>query len=258
VLRLIRKRFARGGSQAAAGPFAAPIDAGGLIYAIGDIHGRHDLLTRLLDRIFDDAVRFGIPPKLVFLGDYIDRGEGARETVDMLIELGEGSDAETVFLMGNHEQMLLRFLRDPESASRWLRYGGLQTLMSYGVGGTMNFSVEGEALRVRSALFDALGTHLGFIEGLRISHEDGNLFFAHAGADPSQPIDEQSIETLLWGCEAFSKTDRTDGMWVVHGHIVVERPSAVRGRIAVDTGAYFSHRLTAARIANGRVDFLEA
>jgi serine/threonine protein phosphatase 1 len=228
-----------------------------VIYAIGDVHGRHDLLIRLLDRISEDAAAYETTPKIVFLGDYIDRGEHARDTIDLLIKLAERPEAETVFLMGNHEQMLLRFLREPSSASRWLRYGGLQTLMSYGVGGIGNLHAEGEALRLRSALIEALGPHLRFIEALRVSHHAGNLFFAHAGADPALPTDEQDVATLLWGCETFRTTDRDDGIWVVHGHFVVEQPAAERGRIAVDTGAYFSGRLTAARIADGEVVFLE-
>jgi serine/threonine protein phosphatase 1 len=247
--------------------FSAPIRASGLIYAVGDVHGRHDLLIRLLDRIFEDAADRRETPKIVFMGDYIDRGENARATIDLLISLAERTEAVTVFLMGNHEQMLLRFLRDPASGERWLRYGGLQTLMSYGVGGAGNLSygvggagnlrAEGEGLRIRGALVEALGPHLGFIEGLRVSHHAGNLFFAHAGADPAVPTDEQDVSTLLWGCDSFRTTDRGDGTWVVHGHFVVEQPAAERGRIAVDTGAYFSDRLTAARIADGEVSFLQ-
>jgi serine/threonine protein phosphatase 1 len=193
----------------------------------------------------------------VFLGDYIDRGEHARDTIDLLIELSRQPEAETVFLMGNHEQMLLRFLRDPSSGSRWLRYGGLQTLMSYGVGGVGKLNAEGEASRLRDALTEALGPHLGFIEGLQVSHHAGNLFFTHAGADPNLPVAEQDETTLLWGCKSFWKTDRDDGVWVVHGHFVVDQPTVDRGRVAVDTGAYFSDRLTAARIADGEVTFLE-
>ncbi|MHA1528870.1 MAG: metallophosphoesterase [Alphaproteobacteria bacterium] len=253
MLRLIRKRWAR----ARAAPFPAPTHDGGVIYAVGDVHGRHDLLIRLLERIFEDAAAYETIPKIVFLGDYIDRGEHARETIDLLIDLAQRPEAATVFLTGNHEQMLLRFLRDPTSGSNWLRYGGLQTLMSYGVGGVGSLHAEGEAQRIRGALVEALGPHLGFIERLRVSYHAGNLLFAHAGADPALPADEQEIRTLLWGCKSFWKTDRDDGVWVVHGHFVVDQPSAERGRIAVDTGAYFSNRLTAARIADGEVTFLK-
>lgn len=250
---MIRKHWTR----ARPVQFSAPIDAGGLIYAVGDIHGRSDLLAPLIDRIFDDAAAFRATPKIIFLGDYIDRGEHSRETIDLLMALAGESGAETVFLMGNHEEMLLRFLREPATGGRWLRYGGLQTLMSYGVGRLGSLHEEGEATRLRDELVAALGPHLGFVEGLRLSHRAGNLLFAHAGADPAVPADEQDIDTLLWGCRAFATTDRDDGIWVVHGHVVVDQPSADRGRIAVDTGAYFSGRLTAARIAGGEAVFLE-
>jgi len=253
VLSLIRKRWAR----ARPALFPAPIHDDGVIYAVGDVHGRHDLLARLLDRIFEDASAYETIPKIVFLGDYIDRGEQARDTINLLIELAERPETETVFLMGNHEQMLLRFLRDPSSGSGWLRYGGLQTLMSYGVGGVASIHAESEAVKLRDALVEALGPHLGFIERLRASYHAGNLLFTHAGADPALPADGQETSALLWGCEGFRTTDRDDGVWVVHGHFVVEGPTAERGRISVDTGAYFSGRLTAARIAGGEVVFLQ-
>lgn len=253
MLKYFRRRWA-GAPEVV---FSAPIEAGGVIYAVGDVHGRCDLLRRLLARILEDADACELTPKIVFLGDYIDRGENSRDTVDLLIALADRTEIETVFLMGNHEQMLLGFLRDLALGPRWLRNGGLQTLMSYGVGNVGSLRVDGEALELRSALIEALGPHLGFIEGLRVSHRDGNLFFAHAGADPALPTDEQDLSTLMWGCERFRTTDRDDGVWVVHGHYVVEEPAAERGRIAVDTGAYFSDRLTAARIAGGEVTFLE-
>lgn len=258
MLTLIRKLRRRRG----AAPFTAPIDAGGgVIYAVGDIHGRHDLLARLLERIRADAASLPGPPRVVFLGDYIDRGEGARQTIELLRAVAARGEVEPVFLMGNHEQMLLRFLREPAEGDRWLRNGGLQTLMSYGVGvggGIGGLRTVDEALRVRDALIAALGAHLDFIEALRPCHRAGNVFFAHAGADPAVPTDEQEIDTLLWGCPGFHATDRADGVWVVHGHFVVQRPAAERGRIPVDTGAYFSGRLTAARIAGGEVGFLES
>ena len=252
MLRFLRSR------RAAAPSFTAPVDAPGLIYAVGDIHGRHDLLDRLIARIGDDASAAGVRPTIVFMGDYIDRGDGSRKTVDLLMEVSRAPDADTVFLMGNHEQMMLGFLRDPDSAARWLRFGGRETLMSYGIRGAADLGKRGAAAGVRAELAEALGTHLGFVEGLRLCHRAGNLFFAHAGADPAIPVDEQEVQALLWGCKAFATTPRDDGIWVVHGHVVVDLPSAAGGRISVDTGAYFSGRLTAARIFGGEVSFIES
>lgn len=254
MLRFLRKRLPR----AAPARFDAPISAPGLIYAVGDVHGRHDLLERLIERIAEDAAAFAEKPCIVFLGDYIDRGDGARETLDMLMALSANPDVETVFLMGNHEQMMLGFLRDPDSAARWLRFGGRETLMSYGIRGAADLGRRGAAAGVRAELAEALGPHLGFVEGLRLCHRAGNLFFAHAGADPANPVDEQEVQALLWGCKAFATKPRDDGIWVVHGHVVVDRPGAAGGRISVDTGAYFSGRLTAARIFGGEVSFIES
>jgi serine/threonine protein phosphatase 1 len=251
VLSLIRKRLGQAGSPA----FAAP-DAGGTVYAIGDIHGRHDLLLKLLDRIFTECAGRGDPVRLVFLGDYVDRGEGVRETVDVLSAVAGWGEVESVFLQGNHEQMLLRFLREPATGTRWLRYGGLQTLLSYGIGTTSALRDEAEAERVGAELAQAMGPHVGFLEGLRPCHRAGNVFFAHAGADPAQPVEEQDVATLLWGCPAFLSTRRSDGVWVVHGHIIVDEPTAAEGRVNIDTGAYYSGRLTAARIAGGEVAFI--
>lgn len=250
-------------------PFTAPVNPGGrVVYAVGDIHGRHDLLARLLERIMEDAaapaegdsaeVAAGAPPRIVFLGDYIDRGEGARETIGLLREFAEAGDADPVFLMGNHEEMLLRFLGEPSTGGRWLRYGGLQTLLSYGVRGVTSLSDPEEALQLRDEVVSAMGRDLEFIEALSSWHRVGNVFFAHAGADPAVPTDQQETKTLLWGSERFHAATRSDGVWVVHGHFVVDRPFAEQGRIAVDTGAYYSGRLTAARIADGDVRFLQS
>ena len=255
MLKLIRKLGRRGGAEA----FSAPVDPGdGVIYAVGDVHGRHDLLARLLERIRADAAESGAAPRIVFLGDYVDRGEGARETIDMLRGFAETAEVAPVFLMGNHEQMLLDFLRDPSTGPRWLRNGGLQTMASYGVSAAGVMQSGDEAGAVRDALAEAMGRHVDFLEALRLCHQAGNVFFAHAGADPAVPPEEQDVATLLWGSGRFHERVRDDGLWVVHGHIVVDLPSAEAGRIAVDTGAYFSGRLTAARISRGDVTFLES
>lgn len=254
----MRRLIGRLRRRARARAFSAPIDTDGhLVYAVGDVHGRHELLARLVERILADAAALGVPPRIVFLGDYIDRGEGAREAIELLSGLAGQDGAECVFLMGNHEQMLLRFLREPSSGGRWLRYGGLQTLMSYGVTEAASLRAPDGAAAAAAALAEALGPHLRFLESLRLSHQAGNVFFAHAGADPALPTEEQAVDTLLWGCERFRTAERQDGIWVAHGHFVVARPTATGGRISVDTGACFSGRLTAARIAGGEVSFLE-
>ena len=99
-------------------------------------------------------------------------------------------------------------------------------------------------------------TYADFIERALLCHQSGNVFFVHAAADPMLPPESQTPETLLWGHPEFPARRRGDGRWVVHGHVVVNEPMARDGIIAIDTGAYFSHRLTAARIEPGKVSFL--
>lgn len=253
VLNFLRRRKA----AAARAPFAAPLRSESLVFAVGDIHGRADLLRKLLERIDAEMADHDGPAELVFLGDYVDRGDHSREVLDLLTERA-GRDAERppVFLMGNHERMLLDFVREPESGRKWLRFGGLQTLMSYGVRGLGSIGEGSDLGPVREKLVEEMGPHLAFLEGLSLSHRNGNVLFVHAAADPAMPPDLQEPETLLWGSPSFLRQPREDSIWVVHGHTVVDEPQAEDGRIAVDTGAYFSGRLTAARIEGDQLRFV--
>ncbi len=228
----------------------------GLTYAVGDVHGRADLLIAAVERILEEAVGLETPPEVVFLGDYVDRGEQVREALDALHEIARLPEIRPVFLMGNHEAMLLRFLETPDLEARWLRVGGLQTLLSFGVGAYETVS-GAELARIRDELSAALAPYLPFLEGLHLAHRSGNLLFVHAAADPARAPERQPPEALLWGHPEFERTPRRDGVWVVHGHRVVDAPRVERGRIAIDTGAYFSGCLTTARIApDGRLRFL--
>lgn len=247
--------FLFGRKQAVERPvFDTPLASAGPVYAVGDVHGRADLLARLLARIDEDrAARGG--GEIVFLGDYVDRGDHSREVLDLLLERAERAEPP-VCLMGNHERMLLDFVDEPESGRRWLRFGGLQTLMSYGV---TVVGQAGDLTPARDALVETMGPHLPFLqERLKLSHRSGNVLFVHAAADPAAAPESQPEGTLLWGAPGFESTPRTDGVWVVHGHTVVSAPRAQAGRIAVDTGAYFSGRLTAARIDGDALDFITA
>ena len=228
-----------------------------LVFAIGDVHGRADLLRRLLERIDAEIEDHDGPAEVVFLGDYVDRGDHSREVVDLLIErAGREAERPPVFLTGNHEQMLLDFVSDAERGRKWLRYGGLQTLMSYEVRGLGGIGEGSDLEPVRERLIEAMGPHLGFLESLSLSHRNGNVLFVHAGADPETPPDLQDSQTVIWGSPAFLRQPRGDDIWVVHGHTVVSEPRAEAGRISVDTGAYFSGRLTAARIEGDRLSFV--
>lgn len=238
------------------GRFDAPLAPDEPFYAIGDLHGRADLLERMIDRLVDDMDRHG-PARMVFLGDYVDRGDGSAEVLDWLVALEAEMLPKPVFLLGNHEAMLLEFLRDPERGRGWLRHGGLETLLSYrldreaGRAGTP----EGRAA-LAGALAARLGEHRGFIERLTPAWQSGNVLAVHAAADPALPPAEQDLDTLLWGHPAMGRVSRTDGLWVVHGHTVVDEPSARNGVIPLDTGACYTGRLTAARIGPDSASFI--
>jgi serine/threonine protein phosphatase 1 len=216
------------------------------VYAVGDVHGCADLLADLQERIARDADKADEPRRVVvYLGDYVDRGPDSAGVIDRLIDRPL-ADFEEVFLMGNHEQFLLDFLSDPSVGSLWLRNGGDATLSSYGMAlaedaGAVDLAAVSE--RLRQVLPPA---HLAFLEALAVSHREGDYFFAHAGIRPGVPLDKQDEDDLLWIREPFLDAADTREVVVVHGHTTVETAEVHDNRIAVDTGAVWSGRLTAA------------
>ncbi|MCL5777833.1 metallophosphoesterase [Limibaculum sp. FT325] len=240
-------------------PIVSVPNVAGRIYAIGDVHGAAELLERMVARILAECRADGQRATLVMMGDYIDRGDSSRAALDLVASLDEAAELDPILLRGNHEAMLLDFIEGRASATRWLQFGGLQTLLSYGVGGLGAIGAgRGDAAErdLRAALTEAMGPHLGLLRGLASSHQSGNVLFAHAGAHPDLPFELQPERALIWGAPDFLDRPRADGRWVVHGHYVVDAPQAADSRIAIDTGAYFSQRLTAVRLDGGRLDFL--
>lgn len=229
-------------------------------YAVGDIHGCADLVLPLLDRIERHAAERGVDdPNLLFLGDYIDRGPASAEVLGILHGLSAHSPGRVVCLMGNHERMMLDFLDDPAAGPLWLRNGGVATLASYGIAPPSGLRPDAGALgdlaaTLRESLPDGLED---WLRALPLSWRSGTVCAAHAGADPARDLDDQTEAALLWGHRDFRRRARTDGVWVVHGHTIVDAPTADSGRIAVDTGAVFTGRLTAAALSpDGRIGFL--
>jgi serine/threonine protein phosphatase 1 len=212
--------------------------------AIGDVHGRFDILQRFPEN--------NVGGQIIFLGDMIDRGEQSADVLNVLFAV-----PGIICLMGNHEEMMLDFIAQPQAqGGRWLRYGGLQTLASFGVWGISETSTGGELERARDALVEAMGQDLiDWISGLPKCWTSGNVAFVHAGADPTVPIDAQKNRALLWGHNDFGKVPRKDGMWIVHGHTITEQPMMKPGIISIDTGAYATDNLTAATIMDGGVEF---
>lgn len=210
------------------------------VYAIGDIHGRLDLLMTLREQIADDARAAGAADNvLVYLGDYVDRGPDSRGVLDALIG-APLPGFRTIHLKGNHEVLLLAFLAEPERAAKvWLHNGGEETLASYGI------STRGSADEVRAAFAAALPPpHLTFLQGLALHHVEGGYLFVHAGIRPGVPLERQVEEDLLWIRGPFLNSTADHGHLVVHGHTPADEPAIRPNRIGIDTWAYATGTLS--------------
>lgn len=213
------------------------------IYAFGDIHGRADLLKQMFTVIDADIARSPIErPIEVYLGDYIDRGPYSGATLDLLIERSDAH--ETVCLKGNHEAFFLDVLDDPSKLDSWRQFGGLQTLMSYGIQPSLTPD-NAEQIQLVSTLNQVLpNSHLKFLRELQPCFMCGDFFFAHAGVRPGIPLNEQQEADLLWIRNEFLDSEEDFGKFVVHGHTPVREPDVRANRINIDTGAYATGRLT--------------
>ena len=226
-------------------PARARVPAGRLVYAIGDIHGRADLLedmhrtieADIRDRGADDAV-------VVYLGDYIDRGMQSREVVDLLLDRPVAG-ARPVHLLGNHEAMLLEFVDTGRNGVNWLYNGGNTTIYSYRVRLAAVPVEDADLAEFRPQLEAALqGRHLDFFRSLEIAHREGDYLFVHAGIRPGVPFDLQDPQDLIWIRDDFLGSRQDHGCIVVHGHTIAGEPEELANRIGIDTGAYMTGKLT--------------
>ncbi|MEJ2120900.1 MAG: metallophosphoesterase family protein [Alphaproteobacteria bacterium] len=235
----------------AADPPLYRVPDGTRVYAVGDIHGRADLLTTLRKKIAKDGKRAvkraGIKRKVVvYLGDYVDRGPDSFGVIEML--LNEPLDGfEEICLKGNHEDYMTKFLVGDGDGLGWLFNGAETTIASYGIepGNWMDF--DPETLRgLRAELSDAIPKqHLGFFRDLALSHQEGGYLFVHAGIRPDVPLDDQDDEDLMWIRDDFLNSDADHAARVVHGHTISWTPEILPNRIGIDTGAFASGVLTA-------------
>src|SRR5262245_10597538 len=214
------------------------------VYAIGDIHGRSDLLERQHSRIEADFAGRAVPiVHLVYLGDYIDRGPSSRAVLEILAQ-GASDFVKVTLLRGNHEEMLLRFLDDESVGPSWCQLGGLETLRSYGIDvgkgdcGKWVCRSFGEFQRKTS------GTSFETFNSIEKLFCDRRLFFCHAGVRPGIALDRQQDRDLAWIREKFLDTNEDFGMMVVHGHSPVDQPDFRKNRINIDTCAYATGWLT--------------
>ena len=226
-----------------------------LIYAVGDIHGRSDLLKKIVAEIAGDIFKSGVHfrPSLIFLGDYIDRGPSSKQVISDLIAITSQPHLNVVCLLGNHEAMMLDVYDRGQGADLWLKHGGAETLKSYGIDVDPDEPAPQDLRRRMRKAVPA--DHITFLKSLPLMAVIGDYIFVHAGLRAGVALENQKKADLLW---SRLKSDGVDapGKTVVHGHTPVDQPLHTEGRISVDTGAYMTGRLTAARLEQGRVSFL--
>jgi serine/threonine protein phosphatase 1 len=225
------------------GEAAAPADM--RVYAVGDVHGCDRLLAETHRHIFSDLAERPVRDyRVIHLGDYVDRGPDSRAVIERLVALTK-ADGRVMCLRGNHEDVLLSFLRDPIAAAPgFLTYGGVATLASYGVRDSRSLWGQG-LVALRDRFLAVLPpAHLTFLMGLPYSARLGDFLFVHAGIRPGVPLAGQTPEDLTWIREEFLDDPRDHGVVVVHGHTPVDSPELRRNRINLDTGAFASQRLT--------------
>ncbi|RWR29891.1 serine/threonine protein phosphatase [Sinirhodobacter populi] len=213
---------------------------------IGDVHGCLGLLNGLRARIRAESPE----ARTILVGDMIDRGPDSRGVLEQAWKEREN----LVALRGNHEQMMLDFLDDPETAgARWLRHGGAATLASFGV------TVSTPDTATRDSLRRALPPGMeDWLRTLPLFWQSGNVVVTHAGADPRTPLAQQNPDHLLWGHPGFGRVPRRDGLWIIHGHNIVGRPRSRDGVVSIDTGAWRGGGLTAALIFPPGTDAAQA
>lgn len=211
------------------------------IYAIGDVHGRYDLLESLLAFIQSNAEKRGQEPEVIFLGDIVDRGPDSRNCIELVIStLNRWSNSKII--LGNHDDLFVRVLgtdsSDPAVVDTWLDNGGIPTVY--------NYDYEADLVMARNAIKLDYEHHVTLFRNASLIEIDGPFAFVHAGVHPDRAIDDQSRRDCLWIREPFLEYAGPLSHLVVHGHTVTEsrRPFVTKNRIAIDTGAFATGHLT--------------
>lgn len=246
---MLRKIFQRNqgakASETAARLNGSRVPSGTRVYAIGDIHGRLDLLLELEAMIALDMQQApGLRHLLVYLGDYVDRGHDSRLVIEHLAT-GGPRGCRRICLLGNHDLWLFLFADGQPVGPAWLQHGGDATLMSYGVKLPVGQSEDQKLRSAREQLVERLPAHhRSFLAGLELAFGFGDYFFCHAGVRPDLPLEQQGEAELLWIREPFLSHRGELAKVVVHGHTVEEEPAELPHRIGIDTGACWTGRLT--------------
>ena len=215
------------------------------VYCIGDIHGRVELLKNIHEQIILDSAQYLGEKFIIYLGDYIDRGLHSKEVIDLLLKKPLPG-FKPVYLKGNHEQVLLDFLNiDPGIAEEWLNFGGLATILSYGISIT-GIPFGKKLIQLQQDFAKRIPpSHFSFYKQLHCSYEIGNYFFVHAGIKPNIALNRQSKRDMLWIRDEFLNFKDQHEKIIVHGHsISINEPQVLPNRIGIDTGAYLTGILT--------------
>jgi serine/threonine protein phosphatase 1 len=223
-----------------------------VVYAIGDIHGRLDLLDKMEAAIAADiSVTRPAQPLICYLGDYVDRGPHSAQVLDRLCMAG-GDGVDRVFLKGNHEDRMIDFLVAPaKNGPAWMKFGSREALESYGLTAPENID-DADWVGLRDSFDAALPeSHRAFLDTLAISFRWDEYLLVHAGLDPERPATAQTAHDLMWIREPFLSSECDWGFTVVHGHVIVDEPVFHTNRIGIDTGAYQSGCLTCLVITQG-------
>lgn len=219
--------------------------AGKRAYAIGDVHGCHDLLLRLLEKIrLHDESRPECETHIILVGDLIDRGPKSRQVVDYLIH-NKPEFGTYHFIKGNHEEILVRiFNGDGSLLNMWLAHGGWQTIQSYGATSRdfRDLSTS-ESIQLLNQMIPA--EHIEFFKTFDDGIEFGDYFFTHAGVRPGVALTDQAGKDLRWIRDGFLDSNEDFGSVIVHGHSISENVTIKRNRVGIDTGAYISGKLSA-------------
>lgn len=245
------------GAVPAAAATGAAVPDGQRIYAIGDVHGRLDLLTALLGRVEDDdAARAPARTTIVMLGDLVDRGPDSSGVIEHLATRDWGG-RQVRMIKGNHEEMfLLAHGGDAEAMRHWMQVGGEATLESYGV--PRQVIERGTALDIIAAFASRVpDRHLALLQGMAPLWRAGDYCFVHAGVRPGVAINRQKATDLLWIRREFLDYEGDFGAVIVHGHSISLNVEEYDNRIGIDTGAYKSGRLTALALEGARRWYLD-
>ncbi len=229
------------------------------IYAIGDIHGCADLLEILLDKIIrnDRKLQAIEYKKLVFLGDYIDRGPASKKVIDILLH-DLPKDYDAIFLKGNHEVMMIEALQERQAADYWLRNGGHETISSYhsARSSTKEQASSEELMHLFKAKLPK--EHLAFLKSLQLRFQLGDYFFVHAGVNPARSLDEQTEQDMLWIRDRFLLSEKDFGKVIIHGHTPGKDVDEADNQIGIDTAAVYGGCLTAMMLEGNKHQYLHA